>query len=139
VTRILLIEDDPAALMALAEGLAQRLRDVALSSARDCETALSFLSDKHYDAVISDIRMSGLDGIALLRQVRERWPHIPVVLITGCERKREEEALYGGAFAFIEKPVDLDHLVSVIQAAMAKADLHERVKEANRQSLSKLY
>jgi DNA-binding NtrC family response regulator len=137
-TRVLLIDDDPANLMALSEGLVQRLRDVALTTVRDCETALSYLSERQYHAVISDIRMAGLDGLVLLRQVRERWPHIPVVLITGCERKREEEALYGGAFAFMEKPVDLDRLISVLHAAMAKTDLHERVKEANRQSLSNL-
>jgi DNA-binding NtrC family response regulator len=138
ITRILLIDDDPACLMALGEGLVQRLRNVALTTARDCQTALSLLSEKVYHAVISDIRMAGLDGLVLLRQVRERWPQIPVVLITAAERGREEEALYGGAFAFIEKPIDLDYFVSVLQAAMAKTDLHDRIKEANRQSLSKL-
>ena len=138
VMRILLIDDDPATLLALSEGLVLRLRDVALTTARDCETALSFLKDKEYQAVISDIRMAGMDGLVLLKEVRDRWPHIPVVLITGRERGREEEALYGGAFAFIEKPVDLDHLVSVLQAAMAKSDLYERVREANRRSMSNI-
>jgi DNA-binding NtrC family response regulator len=51
--------------------------------------------------------MAGMDGVALLKQVRERWPQTPVVLITAAARDREAPAIYAGAFAFLEKPLEL--------------------------------
>jgi DNA-binding NtrC family response regulator len=137
--RILLIDDDTAGLRALSEALRNRLDDVTVDTARDSHAALDFLRDWEYSVVISDIRMPGMDGLALLNQVRERWPDVPVILMTAMGWSPEAQALHDGAFAFLEKPVDVERLLSLIQVTRAKAELRNRVNAANRASLSQLY
>jgi DNA-binding NtrC family response regulator len=133
--RILLVDDDVASLQALFDALVNRLDDVAVDTARDSHVALDFLRNWQYAAVITDIRMPGMDGLALLNQVRERWPEVPVILMTAMGWSTEAQALYDGAFAFIEKPLDVERLAALIQAAAAKAELRSRVQEANRTSI----
>ena len=137
--RILIIDDDTAGLRALSEALRNRLDDATVDTAPDSHAALDFLRDWEFDVVISDIRMPGMDGLALLNQVRERWPNVPVILMTAMGWSPEAQALHDGAFAFLEKPIDVARLVSLIQAARAKAMLRTRVKDANRASLSQVY
>jgi two-component system response regulator GlrR len=137
--RLLLIDDDAAGLRALSEALRTRLNDVTVDTAHDSHAALDFLRDWEYHVVISDIRMAGMDGLALLNQVRERWPDVPVILMTAMGWSPEAQALHDGAFAFMEKPLDVDRLISLIQAATEKAELRKRVSAANRASLSYLY
>jgi DNA-binding NtrC family response regulator len=136
--RILLIDDDEATLRALFEALANLLADVTVDTAPDAYDALDFLRGWQYAVVISDIRMPGMDGLALLNQVRERWPEVPVILMTATGWSHEAQALYDGAFAFLEKPLDVDRLVALIQAATAKAELRGRLKQANRASVRQL-
>jgi DNA-binding NtrC family response regulator len=136
--RILLIDDDTAGLLALSQALESRLDDVAIDRAQDSHAALDFLRDWDYGVVISDIRMPGMDGLALLNQVRERWPDVPVILMTAMGWSPEAQALHDGAFAFLEKPIDVERLVALIQAAQAKTELRSRVNEANRQSMYRL-
>jgi DNA-binding NtrC family response regulator len=135
--RILLIDDDAATLRALFEALGTRLPDIAVDTARESHVALDFLRGWQYAVVISDIRMPGMDGLALLNQIRERWPEVPVILMTAMGWSQEAQALYDGAFAFLEKPLDVERLASLIQAAKAKAELRSRVKDANRTSVSR--
>jgi DNA-binding NtrC family response regulator len=97
---------------------------------------LSLLREHDYHAVLSDIRMAGMDGVALLNQIRERWPDSPVILMTAAGHDREGEALCSGAFSFVEKPIDLERLGALLTAAMAKSQLQQRVREANRHSVS---
>ena len=138
-TRLLLIDDDAAGLRALSDALAHRLEDTTIDTARDSHAALDFLRDWEYGLVVSDIRMPGMDGVALLNQVRERWPNVPVILMTAMGWSREAQAMHDGAFAFLEKPIDVERLVSLIDAAKSKTELRSRVKDANRQSMSNLY
>jgi DNA-binding NtrC family response regulator len=136
--RVLLIDDDTAGLRALSQALEPRLDDVAIDTAQDSHAALDFLRDWEYGVVVSDIRMPGMDGLALLNQVRERWPDVPVILMTAMGWSPEAQALHDGAFAFLEKPIEVERLVALIQAATAKAELRNRVKDANRQSIHHL-
>jgi two-component system response regulator GlrR len=133
-TRLLLIDDEPSGLLALSEALRLRLNDTVIDTATNARQALSLLRDFEYHIVVSDVRMAGLDGLALLNQVRERWPSTPVVLMTAAGCGREAEALISGAFAFIEKPIDLDRFVPILRVAMTKSLLEQRVREANRRS-----
>jgi DNA-binding NtrC family response regulator len=137
--RILLIDDDAAGLGALSEALRNRLDDVTVDTALESHAALDFLRDWEYSVVISDIWMPGMDGLALLNQVRERWPDVPVILMTAMGWSPEAQALHDGAFAFLEKPLDVARLVPLIQAARAKIELRNRVNAANRASLSHLH
>jgi DNA-binding NtrC family response regulator len=138
LARILVIDDDAAGLSALSDALRRRLIGVAVDAARDSLAALDLLRDWQYDALISDIRMPGMSGLAMLNQVRERWPDVPVILMTAAGWSAEAQALHDGAFAFLEKPVDVERLISLIQAACAKAQMKRRVRAANRRSMSRL-
>lgn len=136
---MLIIDDDAPGLMALSEAFRRRLPETMVDTASNTKTALSLLQQTPYHLVISDIRMRELDGMTVLNQVRERWPETPVILVTAGGPDREAEALVSGAFAFIEKPIDVDRLVPVAKAAMERCEMRRRVLQANNQSRRQLY
>ena len=136
--RILLVDDDAATVLAVSEALRDRLRDeIVVLTATSAETAIPLISAS-CDIVISDILMPGLSGLAVLKEVRRVTPSTPVILMTAGAFDKEEAALYGGAYAFIEKPVGVDHLVSVIKAALERRALDHEVTESNRRSILNL-
>jgi len=80
------------------------------------------------DAIISDIRMPGMDGVALTVKIREVQPDTPVILITGHgENGLRGQASAAGAFAFLNKPIDPIFIVALLQQA-----LHERRSQQTR-------
>jgi CheY-like chemotaxis protein len=61
--------------------------------------------------ILSDINMPGMDGLALLGEIRERWPDVPVMMVTAYgDEERRRKAFEQGATEFITKPVDFDFL-----------------------------
>src|SRR5207237_8300693 len=83
-----------------------------------------------YDAIVTDIKMPGMDGLALLAEIRTRRPDTPTLIITGHgENELIVGALRGGACDFIHKPIDRDYLVTALQRAMATREASRRVKE----------
>src|SRR6185312_9331024 len=69
-----------------------------------------------YDAIVSDIKMPGMDGLALLQEIRELRPTTPTLMITGHgERDLAVQALRGGAYDFVQKPIDRDYFVAVLE------------------------
>jgi DNA-binding NtrC family response regulator len=136
--QILLIDDDTATVMALSEALRDRFRDLVLSTASSAEMAMPLLSSESWDVIICDVLMPGLSGLAVLREAGRVASSTPVILVTAGAFDKEEAALYGGAYAFIEKPVDVDHLISVIKAAFERKRLDREVSERNRRSMLNL-
>jgi len=99
-----------------AGGLAVRLFDCGQS----CLAALAEAQDTFF---VIDHTMPGMDGLAVVQQVRAAWPQAPIVAITG----RGSEALTGlyreaGVLAMLRKPVDSEDLLALVRAAMAGAD-----------------
>jgi DNA-binding NtrC family response regulator len=116
--QFLIVDDDPAGLLALSEALQVRLQgSIVVDTAPETAAALRYLAVKRYDIALCDVRMPGRDGIALLRQITARWPSVRVIMVTAGEGK-EEQALYSGAYAFLHKPIDIDHLLTVVEAAI---------------------
>jgi DNA-binding NtrC family response regulator len=105
------------------EILQQRLQEAVVETALDAHAALDLLRQNDYHVVISDIRMAGLDGLALLNQVREGWPEVPVSLMTAAGREREREAFEGGAYFFVEKPIDVEIFLVAVKAAIEQRDV----------------
>jgi signal transduction histidine kinase len=127
--RILVVDDDQALLQALPRMLTIRLNYVQVDTADAVPPALALIETHNYDAIISDIRMPGMDGFELLDTLQETRPDTPVLLITGHgEHDLAIRALRGGAYDYILKPIDRDHVVSTIQRAIDTAQLRRQVK-----------
>ena len=117
--RVLVVDDDDNLREALSAILSQR--DRAVDTARDGIEALALLNQNHYDVILSDLRMPGLDGPALYEAIRAmRHPTtVPrVIFMTGNAGGRDYAAfLRGTTEPMLEKPFDLDvvrHLVNVL-------------------------
>lgn len=132
---ILIVDDEPASLLALSEALRHRLPQVVVDTATTAAPALTLIADTDYDVIICDVIMPGMDGIALLKEAQRRRPETVVVMVTAGGSEREHQALYHGAYAFIEKPLEIDRLTSVIGLALQRANLLRRVTQENRKSL----
>jgi len=74
------------------------------------------------DAIITDIRMPGIDGLGLLGRVRERYPNLPVIVMTAHSDLDSAVAAYeGGAFEYLPKPFDVDEAVALVERAIGHA------------------
>ena len=114
--KVLLVDDEEEFVKALAERL--KMRDLRSDTVLDGEEALSFVQDQEPDVMVLDLKMPGIDGMEVLRQVRKAYPNIQVIILTGHgTEKHEEEAKRLGAFDYLEKPVNLDVLVKKMKAA----------------------
>ena len=114
--KVLLVDDEEEFVKALAERL--KMRDLRSDTVLDGEEALSYVEDQEPDVMVLDLKMPGIDGMEVLRQVRKAYPNIQVIILTGHgSEKDEEEAKRLGAFDYLEKPVNLDVLVKKMKAA----------------------
>jgi len=130
-SRILLVDDDPELLAVNSDILTSAGFDVtACTSGR---AAIAALATETFDAVISDIRMPGLDGLGVLRAVREHDVDLPVVLTTGDPSlEGVSEALDHGALHYLIKPVPLEKLVETARRAVRQGLLARLKRDALR-------
>src|SRR5512142_3303800 len=88
------------------------------------EEALQLLADDHFDLLLTDVVMPGIDGITLVREAKKRDPDLEAVAITGHDDVRlAVQAMKAGCADFLTKPVDRDELVSVCERALARVRL----------------
>ena len=128
--RVLIVDDDPALLQALPETLRLRMGGVTVDTADSGEAALDRIAARDYDAIVTDIKMPGTDGLTLLAEIRARRPDTPTLMITGhAEHALAIHALRGGAYDFIQKPIDRDYFVASLRRAIQVGELSRRVKE----------
>jgi two-component system, OmpR family, phosphate regulon sensor histidine kinase PhoR len=134
--RILIVDDDPALLDALPQALRLRLEGLEIDTCDSAFAALEKIQEIDYDAIVTDIKMPGMDGIALLREITKLRPSTPTLLITGHgERELTVEALRAGAYDFIQKPIERDYLVAALTRAFEKGRLAREVEQQNLQLL----
>ena len=127
---VLIVDDDPALLNALPEALRIRMRDVTVDTADSAAAALDRIAVRDYDAIVTDIKMPGMDGFALLSEIRARRPDTPTLMITGHgEHALAIGALRGGAYDFIQKPIDRDYFVTSLRRAIEMSELGRQAKE----------
>lgn len=85
------------------------------------ESALSRLKDEAFDVVVTDFKMKGIDGMEVLRTVKERYPNTKVIMITAfANLDTAIEALRGDVFDFFPKPVKIKELKASIARALEK-------------------
>lgn len=131
--RVLLVDDDAPVLASMARYLKRDGFEVGTCG--DGAAALSEVRTGGYDVVVTDITMPGMDGIALLRGIREQDRDLPVVLITGVPAiDSAAEAVELGAFRYLTKPVDPEQLLK----AVIRATQLYRLGQAKRMALSVL-
>lgn len=136
--RILIVDDDQALLQVLPRTVSLRVPSAHVDTASSGQEALARLQEQQYDAVISDIKMPGMDGLALLARVQELQPDTPTLLITGHgEHNLAIQALRGGAYDYIQKPVERDNFIAALLRAVQTCQLRRQVKE--QQSSLELY
>ena len=128
--RILLVDDDTALLDALPEALRLRMNGIQIDTSETAVDALERIKQTDYDAIVSDVKMPGMDGLALLHEIRELRPSTPTLMITGHgERELAVQALRGGAYDFVQKPIDRDYFIASLERAIQRRVLDRQVEE----------
>ncbi len=127
---ILLVDDDTALLHALPQALYLRLRDIVVDTSDSALNALDLVRKNDYDVIVSDIKMPGMDGLAFLARIQEMRPDTPTLLITGHgDHNLAIQALRGGAYDFIQKPIERDYFVAALRRALQTRQLRKQVVE----------
>src|SRR6266516_5002472 len=132
---LLLVEDESALREAIAEQLSDRGYQV--QQADSGEAALARLADFAFDIIITDLRLPGLDGSAVLEAAVKRYPDIIAIVVTGFGTVKDAvEAIKRGAWDFVSKPFQIDQLLHVLESAleqrrlkMENAYLREQLEE----------
>jgi len=128
-SHILIVDDDPALLEALSEMLQLRMDEIVVDRAESAGVALEYIAKTDYEAIVSDIKMPGMDGLALLARIRQVRPDTPTLLITGHgQHDLAVQALRGGAYDFIQKPIDREYFVASLSRALHMRRLHRQVE-----------
>ena len=120
-SKVLLVDDEREFVQTLSERLV--MRDLGTAVAYDGESALQVVRDDEPEVMILDLRMPGIDGIEVLRRVKTNQPDIEVIILTGHGSDTDRETCMNlGAFAYLQKPVDIDELSETIKRA------HEQIR-----------
>ena len=117
--QVLLVDNDSIARSALRRKL--EYRGYGVSACDSAAEALELLAAGRYDALVSEVRMPGMSGLKLLRAVRERDPHLPVILVTGNpDLGSANEATENGASQYLIRPVESERMHEAIERAVAE-------------------
>ena len=133
--RILVVEDEREMRVLLEKGLARRGFLPTVRGSAD--EAFPLLETGDFDTVLTDLRMPGMDGLALCERIVLNRPDIPVVVLTAFGTlETAVAAIRAGAYDFVTKPVDVDALVLVLERAVQHRALREEVRRL-RQALGR--
>jgi DNA-binding NtrC family response regulator len=126
--RILIVEDNEAAGRQL-QHLLGAVPNVQVETTTSAENALEQLIDRNYSILVTDLRMPGLDGMELIHQVQQRRLPVTIIVTTGHGSIDEAvQAIRMGAYDFLTKPIDIDHLRLVIERALRERTLLDEVQ-----------
>lgn len=125
MAKILIVDDDPDILTVI-----QRLLETDGHKGVTAESglkALELIMRDTFDLVISDLRMPSMDGIALLREIKTRKPHLPVILVTAyASNETANESLKLGAAAYLFKPFKVKDLLDAVEQAIPSGNDQEQ-------------
>jgi DNA-binding NtrC family response regulator len=114
--KVLLVDDEEDFVRTMAERM--EMRDLGSEVALGGEQALQMMEGEIPDVMVLDLRMPGLDGMEVLRRVKNTYPQVEVIIMTGHgSDEDEEEALRLGAFDYLRKPVDINNLMETVRRA----------------------
>jgi DNA-binding response OmpR family regulator len=114
--KVLLVDDEVEFVNTLAQRL--KMRDLLVDTVYDGPQALDFIRKIEPDVIVLDLKMPGLHGIEVLREIKKTRSEIQVIILTGHGTDQdEEEARKLGGFDFLHKPADIDLLLAKIKEA----------------------
>ncbi len=118
-SKVLLVDDEREFVQTLSVRL--QMRDLSSAVAYDGEEALSYVEQEEPEVMILDLRMPGIDGVEVLRRVKKTHPNVEVIILTGHGTEKDEALTREmGAFAYLEKPVEIDELARTVRQAYEK-------------------
>ena len=118
--QVWIIDDDRSIRWVLEKALTQA--GLEIKSFASGDEADKALDNEQPDAIISDIRMPGIDGLALLKKIHQQYPQLPVIITTAHSDLDSAVSSYqSGAFEYLPKPFDVDEVVSVAHRALQHA------------------
>ncbi len=133
--QVLVIDDEPDIRELLSMTLARM--NLATKEAGTVKQAKNLLKDEKFDLCLTDMRLPDGSGIDLVRFAQEKYPHLPIAVITAFGNVESAvEALKAGAFDFVSKPVQLDDLRNLVAAALkASSPVHDDKERRHRHML----
>jgi len=118
---LLIVEDEAPLRAAIAEQLSDR--GYRVEQAESGEIALQKLADFAFDVIITDLRLPGIDGSAVVEGAVERYPHIIAIVVTGYGTVKDAvEAIKRGAWDFVSKPFNMSRLLAKVRAMLRMAE-----------------
>jgi putative two-component system response regulator len=119
----ILIVDDERQIRGVIAAIVE-MEGYLFSLAEDAESALQILAQQHIDLLISDINMSGMSGVELLRIAVQRYPDLAIIMVTGVDdRETAIETLHMGAYGYVTKPFQSNELIINIANALRRRQL----------------
>ena len=119
MARILVVDDDE--MDRLVERMILEELGHELYFAKDGEDALGIYQERDIDVVVTDLKMPGVDGLSLIRQIRDLHPGAEVIVVSGLSRSKLEQAHDLGARDTLVKPVDHEALIEAVTNAVQRA------------------
>jgi DNA-binding response OmpR family regulator len=117
--KILIVDDEPNIILYLSEALEDE--NYAITTKNNGREAISALAKDEFDLLLVDLKLKDLDGLQVLREARNRWPDIVVIMLTGHGSLESAiEAIKYGAFDYLLKPVGVADLKNSIQRGLEK-------------------
>jgi DNA-binding NtrC family response regulator len=131
--RVLLVDDEKDFLDVLIRRLSKR--DLKVDGVSSGEDALQYLQGRPIDVAVLDVKMPGMDGLTLLREIKKLNPLIEVIMLTGhASLEVALEGMRSGAFDYLMKPAEINELLYKIQDAhRAKTIQEEKIARLERE------
>ncbi len=128
IAKVLIVDDEPAIRTLLGECVRHCGFDTSISAS--AKEAMTLLDQQHFDIVISDVRMPGIDGIELLRWTAAHHRDTGVIMLSGCDDLRQAvEAMRMGALDYLQKPFQIPDVVQTLHEALRRH--RERLDKAH--------
>ncbi|MBL8601675.1 MAG: sigma-54-dependent Fis family transcriptional regulator [Myxococcales bacterium] len=130
--RVLVVDDEDVARRGMEKLL--KLEGYQVEVADDGDTAMRALDEHAADVVVTDLKMPRVDGMALLAHIRERFPGLPVIVVTAFgDVSSAVTAMRAGAEHYLVKPVDFDELQLAIERSLERRDLRVEAEQLRQQ------
>lgn len=125
--RVLVIDDEANLRWVLSEALSDQGYEVVVAA--NANDGLAAMSRQPADVVILDLKLKGMDGLATLARLRERWPDVVVLILTAYGTVASAvEAMQRGAADYLRKPFDLEEIGFKLQRALERAALQQEIR-----------